>query len=77
MQLPSPFRGRRAEREDVGHDVAVLFVCMGNICRSPTAETVFREHVKRAGLERRIRVESAGIGDWHVGQRPDERAIAH
>jgi protein-tyrosine phosphatase len=77
MQLPAPFRRRTAARENAGHDVAVLFVCMGNICRSPTAETVFREHVKRAGLERRIRVESAGIGDWHVGQPPDERAIAH
>jgi|RhiMethySRZTD1v2_1073278.scaffolds.fasta_scaffold307028_2 protein-tyrosine phosphatase len=77
MQLPAPFRRRTAARENASHDVAVLFVCMGNICRSPTAETVFREHVKRAGLERRIRVESAGIGDWHVGQPPDERAIAH
>ena len=57
--------------------VGVLFVCMGNICRSPTAETVFREQVKRAGLERSIRIESAGLGDWHVGQPPDERAIAH
>ena len=77
MPLPAPFRRRAVAPENAGHDVAVLFVCMGNICRSPTAETVFREHVKRAGLERRIRVESAGIGDWHVGQPPDERAIAH
>jgi protein-tyrosine phosphatase len=77
MQLPAPFGRRTAAPENPTHDVAVLFVCMGNICRSPTAEIVFREHVKRAGLERRIGVESAGIGDWHVGQPPDERAIAH
>jgi protein-tyrosine phosphatase len=56
---------------------AVLFVCMGNICRSPTAESVFREQVRRAGLQREIGIESAGIGDWHVGQAPDKRAIAH
>jgi protein-tyrosine phosphatase len=56
---------------------AVLFVCMGNICRSPTAEGVFRARVERAGLRDRLLIESAGIGDWHVGQPPDERAIAH
>ena len=50
---------------------------MGNICRSPTAEGVFREHARRAGLLERLRIESAGVGDWHVGQRPDARAIAH
>lgn len=56
---------------------SVLFVCMGNICRSPTAESVFREHAQRAGLLDEILIESAGIGDWHVGQPPDKRAIAH
>jgi protein-tyrosine phosphatase len=55
----------------------VLFVCMGNICRSPTAEGIFREQAQRAGWLARLRIESAGMGDWHVGQRPDERAIAH
>jgi protein-tyrosine phosphatase len=50
---------------------------MGNICRSPTAESVFREHVKRAGLLHDVLIESAGIGDWHVGQPPDRRAILH
>jgi len=49
---------------------------MGNICRSPTAESVFRSHVERAGLEDRFHIASAGIGNWHVGQAPDERAIA-
>lgn len=60
-----------------GGTEAVLFVCLGNICRSPTAEAVFRERVARAGLARSIRVDSAGTGDWHVGEPPDRRAIAH
>ena len=56
---------------------SVLFVCLGNICRSPTAEGVFRHHAALAGLADRIVVASAGIGDWHVGEPPDRRAIAH
>ena len=52
----------------------VLFVCMGNICRSPTAEAVFRQRVREAGLEQRIEIDSAGTGDWHVGKAPDSRA---
>jgi protein-tyrosine phosphatase len=52
----------------------ILFVCMGNICRSPTAEGVMRRLVEQAGLEDRIEVESAGTGGWHVGEPPDERA---
>ena len=56
-------------------DTAVLFVCLGNICRSPTAEGVFRAAVERAGLAHRIAMDSAGLGDWHVGSPPDRRAI--
>lgn len=52
----------------------VLFVCMGNICRSPTAEGVFRQHVRDAGLASRIFIDSAGTGDWHVGKTPDDRS---
>lgn len=52
----------------------VLFVCLGNICRSPTAEGVFRSKVQRAGLADRIQIDSAGTGDWHVGRPPDKRA---
>ena len=55
----------------------MLFVFMGNICRSPTAESVLRSHAERAGFRDRLLIESAGIGDWHVGQPPDERAILH
>ena len=59
------------------HDpqASVLFVCLGNICRSPTALGVFRAALGRAGLERRVVADSAGIGDWHVGSPPDRRAI--
>ncbi|SFN27600.1 protein-tyrosine phosphatase [Nitrosospira briensis] len=53
---------------------SVLFVCMGNICRSPTAEAVFRQQVKAAGFEHAIHIDSAGTHDYHVGQPPDERA---
>jgi protein-tyrosine phosphatase len=54
---------------------SILFVCTGNICRSPTAEGVMRHLAQEVGVE--IHVESAGIGDWHVGQPPDERAQHH
>jgi protein-tyrosine phosphatase len=52
----------------------ILFVCMGNICRSPTAEGVMRRLVVEAGLEDRIELDSAGTGGWHVGDPPDSRA---
>ncbi len=52
----------------------VLFVCMGNICRSPTAEGIFRALLEEAGLATRVEVDSAGTGGWHVGRPPDERA---
>jgi protein-tyrosine phosphatase len=55
----------------------VLMVCMGNICRSPTAEAVLRHHLQRAGLGRQISVDSAGTYAGHVGHAPDERSIAH
>jgi protein-tyrosine phosphatase len=48
---------------------------MGNICRSPTAEGVFRAAVEQAGLAGRVRAASAGLGNWHVGSPPDRRAI--
>jgi protein-tyrosine phosphatase len=55
--------------------VRVLFVCMGNICRSPIAQGVFESVARREGLEDRIFVDSAGTGNWHVGAPPDERAM--
>jgi protein-tyrosine phosphatase len=54
----------------------VLFVCLGNICRSPTAEGTMRALVREAGMEQQIELDSAGTGSWHVGSSPDERATA-
>jgi protein-tyrosine phosphatase len=54
----------------------LLFVCMGNICRSPTAEGVMRHLLREQGLEDEIVVDSAGTGAWHVGNPPDRRATA-
>lgn len=56
--------------------VSVLFVCMGNICRSPTAEGVFRRMVQEAGLEERVHVDSAGTHGYHLGAEPDRRSQA-
>lgn len=53
----------------------VLFVCLGNICRSPLAEAVFNHKVKQADLDGKITADSAGTGDYHIGCDPDERSI--
>ncbi len=50
--------------------IRVLFVCLGNICRSPMAEALFRHKVKLAGLDGQIEADSAGTGDWHLGKPP-------
>ena len=57
--------------------VAMLLVCTGNICRSPTAEGVMREIAKRRGLAGRVKIESAGTHDYHVGEPPDPRTREH
>lgn len=54
--------------------VSVIFICMGNICRSPTAEAVFRHQVENAGLAGHILIDSAGTHDYHIGDAPDFRA---
>lgn len=56
--------------------VSVLFVCLGNICRSPTADGIFRHQLEQAGLSKRVRVDSAGTGGWHIGRGPDPRTVA-
>jgi len=67
----------RVEKSGDGEErrrlVRVLFVCMGNICRSPLAEGLFRKVVQDRGLADRIEVDSAGTGSWHVGEPPDRR----
>lgn len=54
--------------------IKVLFVCMGNICRSPTAESVFRHQLIEAGLSENIVIDSVGTHDYHIGKPPDKRA---
>src|SRR3954469_6840186 len=66
--LRSDSPGRRKQ------NMRILFVCMGNICRSPTAEGVMRSLVREQGLADRIEIDSAGTGGWHVGEPPDARA---
>jgi protein-tyrosine phosphatase len=57
--------------------IRVLMVCLGNICRSPTAEAMLRKQVHEAGLDDRVEVDSAGTADYHVDSPPDRRAVAH
>lgn len=57
--------------------VSLLFVCMGNICRSPTAEGVFRHRVEAAGLSRQFHIDSAGTHGYHVGEPPDARSMEY
>lgn len=54
---------------------SVLLVCLGNICRSPTAEGIMRQRTAIAGLT--LKIDSAGTGDWHIGKNPDSRAQSH
>ncbi len=57
-------------------EVKVLFVCLGNICRSPTAQGIFEHMVKEAGLEDKIIIDSAGTAGYHIGVQPDKRSQA-
>jgi protein-tyrosine phosphatase len=54
--------------------VRIVFVCLGNICRSPTAEGVMRHAIEAAGLAAEVRLDSAGTGSWHIGEPPDPRS---
>lgn len=56
--------------------ISVLFVCLGNICRSPTAAAVFRHRLAEEGLDNRVIVDSAGTSSWEVGNPPDARSVA-
>lgn len=55
--------------------IKVVFVCLGNICRSPMAEAIFRHKVKEAGLDEKILVDSRGTSNWHIGKRPHEGTL--
>jgi len=59
----------------MGDRVRVLFVCLGNICRSPSAEGVFRSLVEEAGMSDLVYIDSCGTGSWHIGKSPDTRAL--
>jgi protein-tyrosine phosphatase len=63
----------KTETKHAGKKIAVIFVCMGNICRSPTAEAVFRHYAEQAGLLGHIQIDSAGTHDYHIGDPPDAR----
>lgn len=64
------------DEAEAGRELAVLFVCMGNICRSPTAEGVFRAKLLEAGLADRVEVDSAGTHAYHLGEPPDPRSVS-
>lgn len=68
MATPSPFDPKVWR---------VLFVCMGNICRSPTAEAVARAKLRKAGIDAWVKVDSAGTHGYHIGSPPDPRAVTH
>ena len=57
--------------------VKVLFVCLGNICRSPLAEGIFRFKVNEKGLKDQFKIDSCGTSDYHIGEKPDERSVAN
>lgn len=56
--------------------IKVLFICLGNICRSPLAEAIFNHKVKQRGLEHKFKADSCGTSDYHIGELPDERTIS-
>lgn len=61
--------------KNVGDKTGVLFVCLGNICRSPLAEGIFRAAATRRGLCDRFEIDSCGTGSWHAGESPDPRSV--
>ncbi len=76
MAADGPLAERAERAAGSGPRCSLLFVCLGNICRSPTAEGVMRSLVESEGLAQEIELDSAGTGAWHVGSSPDRRATA-
>jgi protein-tyrosine phosphatase len=67
-------------KQTTSHDnkkTSILFVCLGNICRSPAAEGIMKQLAEQRGWGHRLDIDSAGIGSWHVGQLPDSRMRRH
>ncbi len=72
----SGYDHNKAGLTSMAHGIqSILFVCLGNICRSPLAEGVMRHKLREAGLERQVRLDSCGTGPWHVGNPPDRRSV--
>ncbi len=76
MGCAEPDAGHQNERVTETAPFRIVFVCTGNICRSPMAEVVFRWYADSAGLGDRVVATSAGTGDWHVGEKADQRTLA-
>jgi protein-tyrosine phosphatase len=74
-KLKRLWQGSAAQQAVPGTQLRVLMVCMGNICRSPTAEAVLRAQLERAGLQGQVLVDSAGTHGYHTGEAPDPRAV--
>jgi protein-tyrosine phosphatase len=77
LRYPAGMRWKTHKAPTTAAEYGVLMVCMGNICRSPTAEAALRHRLQLAGLADRVRVDSAGTHGYHVGAPPDARAQAH
>lgn len=77
MIMVQPNEHRRPEKDTDKEKLKILFVCLGNICRSPAAEGVMKELLAEHGLDGAVEVDSAGTGNWHVGQLPDKRMRVH
>lgn len=73
----TPRTSRLIEKLRAKDKISVLFVCLGNICRSPAGEGVFRSIVEAHDAGERFVIDSAGMGDWHIGQLPDSRMRSH
>ena len=72
-----PPSGAEKPATDGARPFRILMVCLGNICRSPTAQCVMEQQVAEAGLRGQIQVDSAGTGDYHIGHAPDHRSQEH
>lgn len=75
--MVQPNENKRPEKDTDKEKLKILFVCLGNICRSPAAEGVMKELLAENGLDGSVEVDSAGTGNWHVGQLPDNRMRVH